>query len=512
LQVPRAPQSKAGQHPITLRVTSQSDPSQFVEARLVLTIAPYIQFTTELEPPRFRVGKKGRLTISNQGNDSQAFTIEMKDREEALDFRVTPRELSIREGQAGVAEIEAAPRKQTLFGGETIYPITAEVATKNAEPRVQPGEVVAQALLPRWVLVVIPFLCILLGLIGMNVYGNVQEARQTQTATALTGTASDLQLTATATWFLADDDRDGLTNERELNEFQTDPKSRDTDEDGLTDGEEVNDSGTNPLLPDTDRDGLKDGDEVSRGLDPLKTDTDNDGLLDNVDPAPAFTPTPIPSATPLPSLTPVPTTAIPPITPVTPLPPTTEPAPPTTQAPPTPYVNNFESGANLEWSKNRTTRSPTARNFLGEFSNETVRLTLFDLPAHSTVKLSVDLYIIRSWDGNDISAPGVGPDIWTLDVPGIRTLLRTTFCNLDSCDQAYPDLFGGQAKHPLRTEADEINTLGFTYNNQLTDTVYNLSFTFSHSGSSLALDFSASGLQGIIDESWGLDNVEVIFE
>jgi hypothetical protein len=41
------------------------------------------------------------------------------------------------------------------------------------------------------------------------------------------------------------------------------------------------------------------------------------------------------------------------------------------------------------------------------------------------------------------------------------------------------------------------------------DSVYNLSFTFAHNASDLVLDFSANGLQGIGDESWGLDNVMV---
>jgi hypothetical protein len=41
------------------------------------------------------------------------------------------------------------------------------------------------------------------------------------------------------------------------------------------------------------------------------------------------------------------------------------------------------------------------------------------------------------------------------------------------------------------------------------DSVYNLSFTFAHNVSDLVLNFSAAGLQGIADESWGLDNVQV---
>jgi hypothetical protein len=41
------------------------------------------------------------------------------------------------------------------------------------------------------------------------------------------------------------------------------------------------------------------------------------------------------------------------------------------------------------------------------------------------------------------------------------------------------------------------------------DTYYDLTLTFPHSATSLALVFSYSGLQDLNDESWGLDNVTV---
>ena len=72
-------------------------------------------------------------------------------------------------------------------------------------------------------------------------------------------------------------------------------------------------------------------------------------------------------------------------------------------------------------------------------------------------------------------------------------------------NQAYPDAYP-DGDHPAQTGAAEINTLGYSFYG---DSVYQLSFTFPHSESSLVLEFSASGLQNVEDESWGLDNVEV---
>jgi len=98
--------------------------------------------------------------------------------------------------------------------------------------------------------------------------------------------------TATETWLAGDDDRDGLTNRREL-ELNTLPLKLDTDEDSLSDGDEAA-RGLNPLAADTDGDGLTDGVEVGQGLNPLAADTDNDGVIDSQDPdalnAPTLTP------------------------------------------------------------------------------------------------------------------------------------------------------------------------------------------------------------------------------
>ncbi len=492
LRIPRAPQSKAGQHSITLRVSSQSDPGQFVDARLVLTIDRYLQFSVELQPQRLRVGQTGRLTISNQGNAEQAFTVEMRDREEALSFSLTPKEISIPEGQSGVVEVISSSRNRFLIGNEKIYPITAEVKTADADPQMQTGEIVSRPLLPKWAALVIPFLCMMLGLLALQGYGNLTEARQTQTATALTATDSSFQLTSTAVWLGEDDDRDGLVNESELNESKTLPNVRDTDADGLDDGQEVNTYMTQPLNPDTDGDGLKDGDEISRGLDPKNTDTDGDGTLDNKDTDPIFTPTLPPSPTNMPTNTAT-------NTPVTPSP-----------ATPTPYFNDFEGNIGPEWSVRNPAQAPLGRRFLGEFGkgNVWVSLRLENLPVHSSVILNFDLYIIRSWDGNDTSH---GPDIWKLEILNERTLLRTTFAN-ESLRQAYPNLFGAVPDHDPREGADEINSLVFIRNGVIVDAVYNLSFTLPHSDQSIEFVFSGPEVEEILDESWGLDNVEVIFK
>jgi hypothetical protein len=200
------------------------------------------------------------------------------------------------------------------------------------------------------------------------------------------------------------------------------------------------------------------------------------------------------------------------------------------------YDNNFENGLVTGWSSaNNTigiTQAPNTdfvRKFLGEFSNGTVSLSLTGLPEHATTTVSFGLYLIRSWDGNAttiVNGDPLGPDQWTLNVGGGPTLLNTTFSNGGTVGQAYapnPFVTGctgynlsglPSGEYNPMTGASECYSLGYTFSspditNEAMDSVYNLSFTFNHSASNLVLNFSAAGLQGITDESWGLDNVRV---
>lgn len=177
------------------------------------------------------------------------------------------------------------------------------------------------------------------------------------------------------------------------------------------------------------------------------------------------------------------------------------------------YFNDFEGSVGSEWSRTNTDVTPIGnRSFLGQFGNGTVSLNLTDLEDHSSVSISFDLFIIRTWDGNVTASylgQALGPDIWSLGVRDGESLLYTTFSNNSNRTQAYPDSYP-DGVYDFFTGATEIKTLGFMYYaGSIQDSVYHLSYTFPHTESSLILDFSAMNLQSLSDESWGLDNVSV---
>jgi hypothetical protein len=139
--------------------------------------------------------------------------------------------------------------------------------------------------------------------------------------------------------------------------------------------------------------------------------------------------------------------------------------------------------------------------------DQTIRLALTNLPLHTTLRLSFDLYIVRSWDGNSAA---YGPDRFRLSVESGPVLLDTTFSNnpkttADGSFQDYP------APHSAPgTGAAATNTLG--YDNFFRDSTYGLQYLFPHTSTHATILFSGSLFEGkgITDEAWGLDNVRVI--
>jgi hypothetical protein len=178
------------------------------------------------------------------------------------------------------------------------------------------------------------------------------------------------------------------------------------------------------------------------------------------------------------------------------------------------YTEDFEGRVGPEWSRRGTEETPAGRRFLGRFRQQSVRLKLGRLPNHDTVRLSFDLYVIGSWDGN---SPLSGPDRWRLRVKDGPTLVDTTFSNdvwgagaTREYFQAFPGRSPGAA-YPGLVNAFERGTLGYpdtsTYGG-VGDSVYRLNFQFRHSEDDVELVFEDLP-RSEADESWGLDNVRV---
>lgn len=171
------------------------------------------------------------------------------------------------------------------------------------------------------------------------------------------------------------------------------------------------------------------------------------------------------------------------------------------------YTQDFQGAVGSEWSSSSVTSAPSNSNrkFLGEFGAETVTLSLSGLTAGSTYSLAFDFLALKSWDGSN---GFYGPDYFTVAADS-TTLLNETFSNA-GWNQSYSA--AGSGDFAFQTNADEVNTLGYSF---FGDSVYkfggaiNSGFTFVAGGSTASITFTGGANQGLGDESWGIDNVNV---
>jgi len=178
------------------------------------------------------------------------------------------------------------------------------------------------------------------------------------------------------------------------------------------------------------------------------------------------------------------------------------------------YANDFETGPlGPEWSGNSVlTQAENFSQFNGRYSGGWTELTLgypqishpgaLVTPGGTPLQFTVtfDFYAIDSWDGDAdyVSYLGqrAGPDWLTVSVND-GAVFEETFNN-----RGYTQTFD----EPLTARSN----LGFL---SFSDAIYRtISVDFEASpGQPIVIRWEDSGLQGMADESWGVDNINVAY-
>ncbi len=247
IKPPVSPQTRAGHYPVSILASSQRNPTKGIEAGLNLTISAYSQFSSDLTPNHLHSAQIGRITIKNQGNAPEDFSIHWGDPSGKLVFTPPQLRLNIPNGELSVAEFQVKLRQTALLGGQKTYPFTAQVKPALGRPQNHQAELSTRGSIPFWLISILIITC--LGLIIMGLFLSTQLiwpisddgiGVKTQTSAAIltelamviqetkdssTMTASALEnaqqstmdaATATSAWLESDDDKDGLSNREEI--------------------------------------------------------------------------------------------------------------------------------------------------------------------------------------------------------------------------------------------------------------------------------------------------------
>ncbi|WP_233553626.1 hypothetical protein [Algoriphagus lacus] len=181
------------------------------------------------------------------------------------------------------------------------------------------------------------------------------------------------------------------------------------------------------------------------------------------------------------------------------------------------YSNNFskldlagfENGKLFVWQKD---------TLAGYYHNEEVSVAIQNLPAHNYLKITVDVLVHDSWDGNPDDGIG-GPDFWFMGFDNTE-IFRTTFSN-SPCEstyclyQSYPNDYFRQnvpKSGAVRTNLPGLCLFGASQNYT---TRYSVSKLISHSNPNVKVFMGAELLAAnspdpVCDESWSIANIEVV--
>ncbi len=174
------------------------------------------------------------------------------------------------------------------------------------------------------------------------------------------------------------------------------------------------------------------------------------------------------------------------------------------------FTTDFESGVPSEISGTGALESTGSTPAIAGLGNNFFRnagglgedtfLTLAGLAPHTSVTLTLTFIAADSWDGGGAIAHSCcQPDLLRISADGVDVYL-----------ESFRNVFTPTA---LTTDANAVN-IGFgsyVTNGNWSDSIWQISFSFAHTGSSLELAFApeGAGWQAGNDESIGLDNITI---
>jgi len=180
------------------------------------------------------------------------------------------------------------------------------------------------------------------------------------------------------------------------------------------------------------------------------------------------------------------------------------------------YSNDF-SDSDISGFTNARLQVYEKDTVLGYYHNEEVSFTVDNLPPHNLLKVTVEIYVHDSWDGNPDNEVA-GPDLWFFGVDSqevFRTTFSNTVCNFTYClYQSYPDTYFRQNRPKsgaIKTDLPGICIFGAEPNYT---TKYSITKIIEHDSraSRIYMNTELAAVNSpdpVCDESWSLSSVKV---
>lgn len=191
---PRSHEVRAGETPLAVRVLPAEHPESVVVPEGTVTVEPFHELRTELEPRRRRgwLGARFRTAVQNKGNTPVDVAFTGKQAGEELRLGFTPGQKRLEPGESAEIRLKVRAAELIWFGEPVTWPFEVEAAEAEApveavaaeaggkepvrpepvrpepaqpetvRPEPVPGEFLQLPVLPKWLLIVLAALLALL--------------------------------------------------------------------------------------------------------------------------------------------------------------------------------------------------------------------------------------------------------------------------------------------------------------------------------------------------------------
>jgi hypothetical protein len=169
INVPQAPESRAGDYPIAIRARSRENPHQSNTIPALWIVLPFESNTFDLKPKRIRRRLRGayRLVVHNMGNAPARYQLSASDDEEALRYQFAEEQLALEPGGSVKLNLVVRPNRVRWFGTSQQHRFTVQSKPDGeAEPQTAGAQLEQAALISRW-MIVLTVLLLLGGLAGL---------------------------------------------------------------------------------------------------------------------------------------------------------------------------------------------------------------------------------------------------------------------------------------------------------------------------------------------------------
>lgn len=164
---PLAPTSAAGDYQFRVRVTSHERGREVTYTDGTLSIPPFHRFSTDMTPQRVTSGQIINLTLENNGNVPENFSINARDRAAAIKFDPPTANITVNPGEREVLRIQPHSKAKWL-GTPEMFPLEIRATSTSGQEQLQTGELILKPRLPAWMAGILSLLCA--GLVMFGAY------------------------------------------------------------------------------------------------------------------------------------------------------------------------------------------------------------------------------------------------------------------------------------------------------------------------------------------------------